>query len=257
MSPEEMDLSEFDSEPGQAVSSDGPQPESAPQEPGGQIFGLEEEPPAPPTPAPDHQQPAGGEESVDLDGLQARLDELEHQNETLRSATGRLGTELEQKNAQLRLFQQAQPQAAGGEAETELIDPEVKTYVDQKLQQIQQQQFLLETAKNDMEFKVKQNISKDTEQLVQTYQMLNGVASFRDAYHSMVGQGIIKPSAEAKSQPRRKVAVEPKPMPTQTGSAPRSQAPPSGEEGLSIDWDKFTRATDQQRAELLKKVGGY
>jgi hypothetical protein len=248
-----MDMSEFDSEPGRTISSDKPQ-----QDTGASYVPAPEVPeePQPITPDQPEQVAEGEEPSGDYDNLQAQLEELERQNENLRSATGRLGTELEQKNAQIRMFQQApQPQPVAGVSESDYLD-DPKAYIDQKFSQKQQQQFLLDNARSDMEFKARNSVTQDVEQAVQTYQMLNGLASFKDASHSMANQGILRlPKKE--TTPQRKVAVQPKAGPVQTGGTPKAGGPPSGETMPNIDYDKWVESTSEsERMEELKKTFG-
>ena len=241
----DMSLSEFDDEPGQILSE---KPAEEPKEEG-LAFDLEHQEPVVP-------DPEVAEEQV-LDPtaeLQAKHDALEAENENLRSSTGRLGTQLEQQRSQLQMLQQMQQAPAPGIAaspEYDTVDPDVKAYIDGQLQQQQQQQFFLDTAKSDMAFKSKQSVTPEQEHAVQQYQMLSGISSFKDAWHSCADQGIVrKPTAEAPKKPQQRIAVVPKNMPQQAAGGSKSQE--SSEPG-TVNLEKFSEASGEAQTEYIKK----
>lgn len=239
---EEMSPSEFDDEPGQILSE---KPKEEPKEEG-LTFDLENQEPKVSDPE------VAEEPALDTTAeLQAKFDALEAENENLRSSTGRLGTQLQDQSAQLRMFQQQPAPGIAASPEYDSVEPDVKAYIDGQLQQQQQQQFFLETAKSDMAFKSSQSVTPEQEHAVQQYQMLSGIASFKDAYHSCLSQGIVrKPTAEAPKKPQQRIAVVPKNMPQQTAGGTKSQE--SSESG-TVNWEKFGEASGEAQAEYIKK----
>jgi hypothetical protein len=162
---------------------------------------------------------------------------------------------LEQRNAQIQALQGtaggvSQPQAPAYDED----EPVTVGQLRQHLAQLQQQNFLMQQMKTDVSFKSKVNPSKEVDELVRAHQMLENMPSWKVAYNDLVADGFIKPQAP-KPKPSRKVAVQTKPGPVQTGGTPRSGSVGS-DEGPAVDYEKFDKLTDEGRAALMKKLYG-